>query len=107
MMADVTEWIWLNEEGVCSAQHLIEVSGLSNEELDELIANGVIVPVDADAYPLSFQLRSVVIANKARRLRDDFDLDRNGLVLALTLMQRIAELEAEINTVRSHLGQAP
>lgn len=106
-MADVTEWIWLNEEGVCSAQHLIEVSGLSNEELDELIANGVIVPVDADAYPLSFQLRSVVIANKARRLRDDFDLDRNGLVLALTLMQRIAELEAEINTVRSHLGQAP
>lgn len=106
-MADVTEWIWLNEEGVCSAQHLIEVSGLSNEELDELIANGVIVPVDADAYPPSFQLRSVVIANKARRLRDDFDLDRNGLVLALTLMQRIAELEAEINTVRSHLGQAP
>lgn len=101
MKIDVAEWIWLNDQGVCSARYLVEVSGLSNEELDDLIENGVIVPVDDNAQPKSFQLRYVVTANMARRLRDDFELDRHGVALALTLMRRIDELEAELNSVRA------
>lgn len=106
MNINVSDCIWLNDLGVCSAQHLVEVSGLSNEELDELIENGVIVPVDDKAQSKSFQLRCIVTANAARRLRDDFELDRHGVVLALTLMRRIDELQDELNAVRARLDDS-
>jgi chaperone modulatory protein CbpM len=105
MKANMAEWIWLNEEGVCSAQFLGEVSGLTQDELDDLIENGVISPVDIHAQPKAFQLRHVVTANTARRMRDDFELDRHGVVLAMTLMKRIDELEAELNAMHARLGQ--
>jgi len=103
MTVTVSEWIWLNDHGVCSAEHLSEVSGLSNEELGELIDIGVIVPVDDKVRPMEFQLRYVVIANTARRLRDDFELDRHGVALALTLMRRIDDLQEELSAVRARL----
>lgn len=103
MKVKVSEWIWLNDHAVCSAQHLAEVSGLSHEEIDELIESGVIVPVDDKAQSKSFQLRCVVIANTARRLRDDFELDLHGVALALTLMRRIDELQEELSAVRTRL----
>ncbi len=105
MNADVSEWICLNDRGVCSVGYLAEVSGLSNEELDELIETGIIVPVDDQARPQSFHLRYVVTANIARRLRDDFELDRHGVALALAMMRRIDELQAELNAVRARLDQ--
>jgi chaperone modulatory protein CbpM len=104
MKINGTERIWLNEQAICSARNLAEVSGLSNEELGDLIENGVIAPVDANAQPMSFPLRYIVVASTARRLRDDFELDPHGVTLAMTLMQRIAELEMELNAVRARLG---
>lgn len=100
---NVSHWIWLNDQAVCSAQHLAEISGLSGEEIDELIANRIIVPVDDASSPPAFALRWVVTATTARRLRDDFELDRNGVSLALTLMQRIEDLEAQVDTLRAQL----
>jgi chaperone modulatory protein CbpM len=104
MMINVTEWVWLDDQGVCSAQYLGEASGLSEEEIQDLIENGVIEPVDDNAQPGLFQLRHVVTANMARRLRDDFELDRHGVALALALMRRIEELEAELSAVRARRG---
>jgi chaperone modulatory protein CbpM len=104
MKINATEWIWLNGQAICSARNLAEVSGLSNEELGDLIENGVIAPVDANAQPMSFSLRYIVVASMACRLRDDFELDRHGVTLAMTLMQRIEELEMELNAVRARLG---
>lgn len=105
MKFDATEWIWLNEQARCSAQNLVEVSGLSAEELDDLIENGVIAPADVNAQPISFPLRYVVVACMARRLRDDFELDRHGVTLAMTLIRRIEELETELNVARARLGK--
>lgn len=103
MKINVAESIWLNDHDVCSTEQLIEVSGLAKEELDELIENGVIVPVDDKAQSRLFQLRYVVTANIARRLRDDFELDRHGMALALTLMRRVEALQAELNAMRAQL----
>lgn len=100
---NVSHWIWLNDQAVCSAQHLAEISGLTLAEIDELIANRVIVPVDESGNPPAFALRWVVTATTARRLRDDFELDRNGVSLALTLMQRIEDLESQIDGLRARL----
>lgn len=95
-----SEWICLDERGICSEQHLIEVSGLSNEELSDLIDIGVIIPIDDAIEVKTFSLHYIVIAKKARKLRDDFELDRHGVVLALTLMQRIDELQEELQVER-------
>ncbi|MBC7415273.1 MAG: hypothetical protein H7327_10100, partial [Herminiimonas sp.] len=54
--------------------------------------------------PPAFALRWVVTATTARRLRDDFELDRNGVSLALTLMQRIEDLEAQLGELRAKVA---
>jgi chaperone modulatory protein CbpM len=95
-----SEWICLDEHGVCTEQHLTEVSGLSNEELNDLIDNGVIIPIEDALRPKTFSLHYIVIAKRARRLRDDFELDQHGVVLALTLMRRIDELQQELKIER-------
>jgi len=90
--------VWLSESGACTIEHLAEVSGLSVDEFHDLVESGVIEPVDALARPPSFFLRHVVTAKTARRLRDDFELDRHGLALALTLLERIRLLEDELRS---------
>ncbi len=100
MMVEVSEAIWLNETGVCSIEQLAQASGLSLDEVRDLVESGVIRPVDEDAQPVSFHLHYIVAVKTARRLRDDFELDRRGVALALRLLQRIDALEAELNTLR-------
>jgi chaperone modulatory protein CbpM len=104
MKTNASEWVWLNDHDVCSARNLVEVSGLSNEEFDELVDVGVITPIDNTAPIKSFHLRYVVTANTARRLRDDFDLDLHGIALAMTLVRRIDELHEELATTRARLS---
>jgi chaperone modulatory protein CbpM len=103
MKINVSEYVWLSDRNLCSVEHLAEVSGLSLEELSDLIEMGLILPVpaDIDAQPKSFSLHYVITANLARRLRDDFELDRNGMVLAVRLMQRIDALQEELEAMRA------
>lgn len=102
MNVNIAKWILQNEAGVCTASTLLEHSGLTSAELRGLIDNGVILPLDeADSPPL-FRLPALVLARKARRLRDDFELDLHGLVLALTLIRRIDQLQQELQ--RAHAG---
>jgi len=96
----VSESIRLDESGECSIEHLAELSGLSLDELSDLVESGVIEPVDESAKPASFYLRHVVTAKIARRLRDDFELDRHGVAIALTLLDRIENLERELRARR-------
>ena len=93
------EWIWLNDQDVCSAHHVIEASGLSVDEFDELVQVGVITPVENNAQ--FYRLSHIVTANTARRLRDDFELDLHGLALAMTLMRRIDDLQRELSSNRA------
>jgi chaperone modulatory protein CbpM len=103
----VTECCVTNSRVLCHAaslEHLAEVSGLSIEEIEDLIDTEIIKPVDTSAQTRMFQLRYVVTVKTARRLRDDFELDRQGLALALSLLQRIDELQAEIHATKARLG---
>lgn len=101
MKLQVTDCIWLHGTEVCQIEHLAEVSGLAIDEIEDLIEIGVISPVERNAQPVSFRLQHVLTVKTARRLRDDFQLDRHGVALALTLLQRIEELEAELNALRA------
>ncbi|MDB5785868.1 chaperone modulator CbpM [Caballeronia mineralivorans] len=105
MSAPLSDSIWLNEVDLCPLAHLAEVSGLSIEEIEDLVDTDVIKPVEAGSQTPMFQLRYVVTVKTARRLRDDFELDRQGLALALSLLQRIDELQAEIHATKARLGR--
>jgi chaperone modulatory protein CbpM len=96
MKPQVSDSIWLNDVEVCTIEQLAEVSGLAIEELTDLIECGVIVPVDHSVQPQQFFLHTIATVKTARRLRDDFQLDRYGVALALTLLRRIDELDARI-----------
>ena len=111
------EAVWLHEGQACSFLTLIEASGLTGEEVQWLMESGALMPLsrpqadartDAQGDPqarenLSFPAAALPVARLARRLRDDFELDRAGLALALRLMQRIDLLEQEVEQLRARL----
>ena len=66
-------------------------------------ASGVIEPIDPLEQPISFELAHVVTVKTARRLRDDFQLESLGLALALTLLRRADELEAQLRDLQARL----
>lgn len=97
MSLQVVDALWLGEVEVCTIEHLAEVSGLSLEEVEDLAVSGVIWPADAAAQPRCFHLLHVVTVRQARRLRDDFELDSNGVALAMTLLRRVKVLEQALS----------
>jgi len=104
MSMQVTDAVWLNDTAVCSIEHLVEVSGLSRDDIRNLVEDGVMAPADASDPGAGFHLVHVLTARQARRLRDDFELDRNGLALALTLLRRIESLEQALHMAQSGHG---
>lgn len=97
MSMQVTHAVWLNDTAVCSIDHLVEVSGLSLDDISNLVEDGVIAPADASNPGAGFHFLHVLTVRQARRLQDDFELDRNGLTLALTLLRRIESLEQALH----------
>jgi chaperone modulatory protein CbpM len=101
MTALLVEAVWLNDIALCSLDELAEFSGLSHDELAELVAIGAIEP-DRDSAPAYvFRAQTIVLARTARRLRDDFELDTRGVGLALKLLERVRDLEEEIARLRA------
>ena len=87
MEVEVTELAWLDEEEACPAGELAEQSHFPEEEILELIHCGAI-----PRHPG----RARSAARTAARLRQDFELDLQGVALAMTLLRRIEELNVEI-----------
>jgi chaperone modulatory protein CbpM len=103
MTALLVEAVWLNDIALCSLDELAEFSGLSRDELAELVAIGAIEP-DRDSAPaFVFRAQTIVLARTARRLRDDFELDTHGVAMALNLLQRIHALEARLAAMDAKL----
>lgn len=98
-----TEALWLDEHHEVSFTELAESSGLSAEELRELVDYGALVPTNQPAAPLTFGGNCVVTVRTAYRLRNDFDLDPHALALALKFIDRIRELEAQLRELRAQL----
>ena len=100
-----SEVMWLDEGLVLSQAELVEISGLTEPELVELVQQGTI-PARASGDGYTFSARVVTVARTACRLRDDFELDARGLGVALRLLERVADLEAEIVRLRAQLPRS-
>lgn|SRR5487761_24645 len=96
MKAILTEVLWLDEHHTLSLSELSEFSGLAPDDLNELIDYGVITPIEQHTEPMRFPASCVVTAKTAGRLRTDFELDAHAVALAMTLIERTHELEAQL-----------
>jgi chaperone modulatory protein CbpM len=102
-----TEVMWLDEHRAVTLDELIEVSGLSERELIELVHAGVIPARESGpGARYTFSARVVTVARTACRLRDDLELDVRGVGVALRLLERVSDLEAEIARLRAQLPRS-
>jgi chaperone modulatory protein CbpM len=95
-----TEVLWLDEHRVVSLRELCEMSGLGESELLELVHSGAIAATGTSSADYRFSARVITVARTACRLRNDFELDTRGLSVALRLLERVHELEAEVTSLR-------
>jgi len=101
-----TEVLWLDEHRVVSLAELVEVSGLSREEVIELVQGGAIPVRDVQGANYVFSAGVISVARTACRLRDELELDMAGLGVALRLLDRVHSLEEEISRLRALLPRS-
>jgi chaperone modulatory protein CbpM len=94
------EVLWLDEHRLVSLRELCELSGLREAELLELVHSGAIAASETSGADYHFSARVITVARTAFRLRNDFELDTSGLSVALRLLERVHELEAEVTSLR-------
>jgi chaperone modulatory protein CbpM len=97
------EVLWLDEHRIVSLHELVEVSGLREEELLDLVQTGALPSLADAGGDIAFSAHVVTMARTACRLRDDFELDTRGLGVALRLLERVRDLELEIARLRAQL----
>jgi chaperone modulatory protein CbpM len=103
MRVELSEVLWLDQHHELSLREVAELSGFTEAELTELVGCGALAPIDSDAAQPMFVARCVVVARTASRLRRDFELDAQGLTLAMTLLERVQDLETQLSELRALL----
>jgi hypothetical protein len=98
-----TEVLWLDEQRVVSLAELVDLSGLSQDEVLELVYGGAIPVREMRGTVCTFSAQVVSVARTASRLRDELELDMAGLGVALRLLDRVRGLEDEITRLRALL----
>ena len=102
MRVELSETVWLDDNGVVTMVELAECSGLTERELRDLVDLGALEPLEGESE-LRFGARCIVAARAASRLRSDFELDTHGLALVLSLLDRVHELESELQRLHAKL----
>ena len=97
------EAVWLTEEYELTLTELTELSGLTEAELRELVDYGCIAPVDPHSTQWVFKGKCVTTVRAASRLRASFELEPHGVALVVSLLDRISDLEAQLNTLRAQM----
>lgn len=103
MEAEDAETQWLTEKTEFSLTELVELSGSSVEELRELVEYGAITPVNPESSQWVFPGQCLPTIRVACRLRVSFDLEPHGVALVISLLDRIHDLEAQMNSLRAQL----
>jgi len=105
-MSQESEVLWLDEHRVVSLAELVDLSGLSQEEVLELVYGGAIPVREMRGTACTFSSQVVTVARTASRLRDELELDMAGLGVALRLLDRVRGLEDEIARLRALLPRS-
>ena len=85
------------EEGeYISLIHLCRYCNLSQEEIVELVNEGILKPLGSQKHEWQFNFSTVRRVKKARRLQKDFELTLSASGLVIHLLDRIEELESKL-----------
>lgn len=103
MQVETHNVLWLDSSQQVSVQELVDLSGLAEDELRELVFAGALTPRNYSELPWTFSGECVVTVRKASRLRDDLELDHHALALALGLLEQIRALEAQVANLRAQI----
>jgi chaperone modulatory protein CbpM len=101
--AEHTEAVWLTEDHEFSLADLADLSGLSEDDLRELVEYGAIMPVDPESPQWVFPGKCLTTVRAACRLRVSFDLEPHGVALVISLLDQIHDLEAQLGSLRAQL----
>lgn len=105
MNIEHSELMWLDEQHEVSLDELVELSGLSLQELQLLVESGALVPnlVPNNLVPNNlasdtwhFSSHCIVSIRTLSRLKQDFELEQNALGLMLVFLERIRKLEFKL-----------
>src|SRR5450830_1109031 len=91
-----TDSMWLDEHHTISLDELIELSGLSIKDLQNLLESGVLIPNNRAEAIWHFNSHYLVSIRALSRLKQDFELEPNAFALTLVFLERIRSLEFEL-----------
>lgn len=103
MRVELTEVHWTDVPQELSLHEFLQLSGLPEIELRHLVEAGVLAPLDPQTAAWTFGSDCLPLARTAGRLYRDLDLDASGLAVALTLLERIRELEIRLRDLDARL----
>lgn len=86
-------------------EDLMAASGLAHDEVVELVEFGALAFEQRGATWL-FHSRTLVLARRAARLRDDFGLNTPGMAVALAYLERIERLERRLRELEACLPKS-
>jgi len=98
---ELIEAMHLDVHEALTLRELVELSGLAESVLRELIDEGALQPLDVNESTLRFSADCIVRVRTARRLYQDFELEPHALSLMLRLLERIDALEHELRRLRA------
>ncbi|MDI1310373.1 MAG: chaperone modulator CbpM [Methylotenera sp.] len=98
MNIEFNELVWLDHHHEVSLIELVELTGLSEEELQHLVDSGALVPTNPDETSLNFSGHCVISIRTLSRLKQDFELEPNAFALTLVFLERIRTLESKLQT---------
>ena len=103
MTGEYSDALWPDERQTMPLRVLAELSGLSEDELRQLVDCGALAPFSEGPGQHMFSAVSITVARTARRLRDDFELEPHGVAVLLAYLDRIRELEAQLRALQARL----
>jgi chaperone modulatory protein CbpM len=103
MTGEYSDALWPDERQNLPLRALAELSGLSEDELMQLIDCGALAPFAEGSEQRMFSVHSITVARTARRLRDDFELEPHGVAVLLAYIDRIRDLETQLRALRARL----
>jgi len=100
MGSEYAEAQWLGGERLYTLAELVDLSGLAEPDLRELVDCGVVAPANPDSGRWQFSGSCLLTVRTACRLQADFELEPHGMTLVVTLLNRIQELETQLGALR-------
>ena len=101
MKTELCDALWPDEGRLFELRELLDLSGLSETEVVELVEFGALAPASAAPGHYTFGVHAIGVARTAHRLAEDFALEPHAVALLLAYLDRIRELERELAALRA------